>query len=606
MQKTKPIRDPVHDYIELTPIEQAIIDRPEFQRLRFVLQNSTAYLTYPGNTHGRFLHSLGVMHIAGEMYCRALQNSRDDTLKTYLTAAKERIQDHQRRIQVSYDDVYGGWDESLGDEARFNHRPLSGKRADISKDDLFLVNTLWQVVRVAGLVHDLGHLPMSHVFEPAVDDILKELDKKTAFKSSYRGWKKSFLDEVKNDVDENIELAVKNFETHEIVGVSVFRTIYPSRHDDERVDAFQKLVFSMVKEVLLYPEPDQSGANNESFPSDNAGILRGLHGIVAGEVDADRLDYCQRDPLVSGLELGAFDLRRIIDSFALHKSEGRYLLLPCTKALSAIESFYHQRYLLYRYLYYHHNVVRMDGILREILVRLLKIIADSTKDSLGLKSKLLDYGLWRNGLAADGYLFIPKDRFNHMDDAWLRTMLAEVFRELLDRESKLESEGRDLLLLLDTFLHRRSENVISMWKKDSDYFQDLDTIFEELKIGGNKRKRIEERLGKPTGWEYNALVPSVKIMLPKNVLLIDRFLKPKTSKELLILVDDRPVDLNKLSPYCNSLGATAESTCLFHFSFVGLDLKSKNRHDDEVTCRKAVMEGLKAYIQKVAELKSTP
>jgi hypothetical protein len=193
-----------------------------------------------------------------------------------------------------------------------------------------------------------------------------------------------------------------------------------------------------------------------------------------------------------------------------------------------------------------------------------------------------------------------------MDDAWLRTMLAEVFRELLDRESKLESEGRDLLLLLDTFLHRRSENVISMWKKDSDYFQDLDTIFEELKIGGNKRKRIEERLGKPTGWEYNALVPSVKIMLPKNVLLIDRFLKPKTSKELLILVDDRPVDLNKLSPYCNSLGATAESTCLFHFSFVGLDLKSKNRHDDEVTCRKAVMEGLKAYIQKVAELKSTP
>src|SRR3989338_9045083 len=59
------IKDAIHDSIELSEEELAVIDSPLFQRLRFVRQLSTAYLVYPSATHTRFEHSLGAMHLTG-------------------------------------------------------------------------------------------------------------------------------------------------------------------------------------------------------------------------------------------------------------------------------------------------------------------------------------------------------------------------------------------------------------------------------------------------------------------------------------------------------------------------------------------------------------
>ena len=597
MQQTKPIRDPVHDYIDLTPIEQAIIDRPEFQRLRFVLQNSTSYLTYPSNTHGRFLHSLGVMHVAGEMFCRALQNSNGAVLTAYLAAAKAEIEKHQRRITVSYDEVFDGWKTSLRDEARFNHRPLNGERTNITEEHLFIINTLWQVVRVEGLVHDIGHLPMSHVFEFAVGDLLKEMDDTEPFAQDFRNRKETFLREIRADAGPELADSVVDFETHEILGLCVFRTIFPSRNDDPGVEALQRLVNSLVKMVLLYPEPNLSGEQNVNFPGDEYGVLQSIHGIVAGDLDADRLDYCLRDPLKSGLELGAFDLRRIIDSFILHESDGSFSLLPTPKALSSIESFYHQRYLLYRYLYYHHNVVRMDGILKEILVRILKAATVDTEDDLCLRTRLRECGLWQVAPVTGDYHFMPNARFAHLDDSWLRAMLAEAYYLLSEAESELTSENVSLLLLLDTFLHGKSQNVVSMWKRESEYLQDIDFILEELSVETDKRKDIKQELGAIGGiFNYDASVADIsKKLLSKDVMLIHRHLRPKTSKELRVLVNDEPCKLGELSPYCDSLREMAAATWLIHFSFVGEGLKRKDQTIKQ--CREVVLESLRGYIE---------
>ena len=102
------IKDPVHGYIEVTPTERAIIDTPQFQRLRRVKQLSAAHLTYPGAEHTRFQHSLGVMHLSGEI---------------------------ARRLQ----------DVELIDQE------------DASK------------IRIAGLLHDIGHGPFSHLFEEVLE-----------------------------------------------------------------------------------------------------------------------------------------------------------------------------------------------------------------------------------------------------------------------------------------------------------------------------------------------------------------------------------------------------------------------------------------------------
>ena len=98
------ITDPIHDFIRLNKTEQQIIDTPVFQRLRRIKQLSGAHLTYPGAQHTRFEHSLGVMHIAS-MAGTSLQSKGITT-----------------------------------------------------KDDI--VN-----LRLAGLLHDIGHGPFSHLFE---------------------------------------------------------------------------------------------------------------------------------------------------------------------------------------------------------------------------------------------------------------------------------------------------------------------------------------------------------------------------------------------------------------------------------------------------------
>lgn len=118
----------MHGFIGFDGEERRVIDSPAFQRLRHVHQLALTYAVYPGATHKRFEHSLGVMHLAGRIY---------DVI-----TRQDKVSDAVR--------------ESMPDPTQ----------AD---------SPWWRtVVRVAALCHDMGHLPFSHAAEdellpPGVD-----------------------------------------------------------------------------------------------------------------------------------------------------------------------------------------------------------------------------------------------------------------------------------------------------------------------------------------------------------------------------------------------------------------------------------------------------
>jgi HD superfamily phosphohydrolase len=118
----KRIADPIHGLIRLTDLESKILESPYFQRLRDIRQLGIAEYVYPGATHSRFTHSLGVLHNVTSMFDAAYKN------------------------WLGNPDICGNIDA----ENVFSDRSL-------------------EITRLAALCHDLGHLPFSHNLEPAIE-----------------------------------------------------------------------------------------------------------------------------------------------------------------------------------------------------------------------------------------------------------------------------------------------------------------------------------------------------------------------------------------------------------------------------------------------------
>ncbi len=120
MKHTHEFRDPIHVFITLDSDERRVVDSRPFQRLRHIHQLATSFLIFPGATHKRFEHSLGVMHLAGLVFDIVTAPANvHHKVKPYMPG------EHQREY--------------------------------------------WRrVVRLAALCHDIGHLPFSHGAEDAL------------------------------------------------------------------------------------------------------------------------------------------------------------------------------------------------------------------------------------------------------------------------------------------------------------------------------------------------------------------------------------------------------------------------------------------------------
>jgi len=184
------VSDPVHGIISLTCFDREVVDSAYFQRLHFVLQNSTTYAAYPANKNSRFIHSLGVADLCGKMLVMAMNSASSTCLSNFMTDFANFFEKQfvGPRLLGGNPDSYRakvlqGWNETVKGRAGFSHSPyirgiaLLGAEP-ISGTDcvgpgneipaMFVADTLWQASRICGLAHDVGHLPMSHSFEMAL------------------------------------------------------------------------------------------------------------------------------------------------------------------------------------------------------------------------------------------------------------------------------------------------------------------------------------------------------------------------------------------------------------------------------------------------------
>nr|CAD1838282.1 unnamed protein product [Ananas comosus var. bracteatus] len=259
----KQVFDNVHGSISLDPLSLKFIDTEQFQRLRDLKQLGLTYMVYPGAVHTRFEHSLGVYRLAGE----AVQ-----CLRTY-----------------------------------------QGSELDIDHFDI-------QTVKLAGLMHDIGHGPFSHLFEHG------------------------FLSQV---------LPGSNW-SHEQMSVQLVDYIVDEHHID--IDAN---CLKIVKEMII--------ASSNIAKEKSAKEKLFLYDIVANGrtgIDVDKFDYIGRDCRACGLGCN-FQFNRLLEGMRVMDNEICY---PAKEYLT-IHKLFATRADLHRTVYTHAKVKAVELMLVDALLK---------------------------------------------------------------------------------------------------------------------------------------------------------------------------------------------------------------------------------------------
>ena len=247
------VRDPIHGLIGLSQKEVNLINTRAFQRLRRIRQLAMAFLVYPGTLHTRFDHSIGVMHIAGRI-C--------DRLKQF-----DKITD------------------------------VECKR-----------------IRLAALLHDIGHGPFSHVSEHLLDKYAPD-----------QANGKSTLEKIHEKV--TVDIIENDSEIREILS------------DEER-----QFVIEMIE-----------GKTTKDFQRD----------IISSDLDADKMDYLLRDSYFAGVKYGTYDLEKIIESCRVDRRGNESYLAISSEGIHALEQLLLAKQHMTQQVYHH----RVRSISDAMIVR---------------------------------------------------------------------------------------------------------------------------------------------------------------------------------------------------------------------------------------------
>lgn len=273
----KSITDPLYGNVGLSDLEADVVSAPSFQRLHNVRQLGLAHLVFPSAGYSRFSHSVGACHNAGRLYEAICENS---------TKAFDR------------------------DEYR--------------------------TLRLAGLLHDIGHYPFSHATEEAVGSFYVE---------------DSVIQPVDDgQLDINSPREIKRqggFFEHEDVGGEIIT------HDGRLQKIFRDHGYDSDRLLQVF----KKGEDNK------------LVGIISSELDCDRLDYLARTARTAGPPYGVVDVDFII-SKATVDVEGVFCFEG--KAAAAIDHLLLSRYFDYMQMVHHKTVAALEWSLKKCITAVLE------------------------------------------------------------------------------------------------------------------------------------------------------------------------------------------------------------------------------------------
>jgi len=473
LKTEKIVVDAVHGYIQTTQVEYQILQLPAFNRLHYLRQMSLGHLVFPCASTTRFQHSLGTMHVASKMIQQMLGSLEPQWLDDLFPAANRD----------------------------------SGRKEVI------------QLVRLAALLHDIGHGPFSHASENIMLSAMNEADLTKACRL--------FATHDKNKIPAH---EYSSYQT--IMGAEIAEVLTKHGISSEHVASL------LVK----------GGAQRPQICSE-AG-LEILRAVVSGQLDADRMDYLLRDSYMTGAPYGNVDIDRIIMYLMIRRRKPNdFRLVVDERALPSVEDMLDARFKMYKWVYGHHMVEALNQLIAAAMAALIKDVKNIN---------LADFS-WRNLTAS------------HMTDNLIMYALHEGLNK---------SDKKDVMSTFAGILDRRylPISILKWHPMDYDRFQrkiiskskteEKNDVLLRRIVASFKRLMKDRTLTIHVDRkDLNvSLFPSIQIRSPYEPIG-----KDQTQREAVYIYsgkDGNFSELTKASPYLNAVNEEWAHFPSYHLAYV--------------------------------------
>ena len=373
----KEIFDPIYGFIKLTRNEINVVDNLIFQRLHNINQLGTLHMVFPTARNTRFSHSLGVLAITSRII---------DNLK--------RLPNQESKVVEKYE------------------MPPNDQK----------------LIRMAALLHDIGHLPFSHCTERVIRDYLRE--------------KYPQLD--------------INDEFHEWLGGEI------------------------IKKTDIYSPEDKDLEEILQDRSDISQIIQGsskfylCNQILNSELDADRLDYLLRDSYSIGVSFGQVDLAQTLRKMFVEDREyerrplSDKIIVYSTSAINAIDNYYFARMFMYNTVYYHKTSCYFDDLLSKAYHIIINSENEDLEELEGLLplrpdeilAPILEGGLLDREECKDFF-----NKWHGFDDHYLWNSLRRCWQRLKKIPNDDLNQKLQVLKKILTLLYKRKRSEL-VWERN--------------------------------------------------------------------------------------------------------------------------------------------
>lgn len=621
------ISDPIHKFTKLTCFDREVVDSRYFQRLHFVLQNSITYAAYPANKNSRFIHSIGVAELAGQIFVKSINASDKKAALSFLREFKGFIDSKFYQIAQGSGDtiptfrsnIVKGWQATIRGRSRFAHSPQNigsdfsnGSKDIVASNSIdvldskakigsysadLLVDTLWQAQRLCGLIHDIGHLPMSHSFESAATRVPglfysypfsfpnQKKSQDNARKCFEIALQKAQFGEGNSELEQYLTIVcgffeieppqmrkfLETIEIHERRSLLIFWKIFSddkfdfARSPEEK--CYRMIVFWTAMLILFSSALDKFDISEKIKERGvKTGFLRALKTIVAGEVDADRLDYTVRDGAACGSPIGQFDLARVVENSILVRTGNQFRIVYNERALSGIEQFFTQRRDSYKYLIYHRTSSRSEACLQELIARIYHYAFSFPEDHEFLSILAVNGFISLRGKGIQQVLPLNQFSLEAQDDACLRNTLFHLSNHL-QRDKTTGKFKRHLItsiLCLSRIVLRRDFRDVYDPFKDSSFRRKLRELSTENAtdrelndfltqlLTGETIRELSGKIRRLIHEECNGAVSIInvqppKVFKPKNRVKDHEQVNLISKQSRLVAVEDRSHVLREMA-----------------------------------------------------------